>query len=100
PGTARQRSEERKKGQRALPQCLRQSFHEFAGCSIRYCDWARSFYKAQLRRGKSHHVALRALAFKWIRILFTCWKQRTPYNSQRYLDALKQRGSLYANACE
>jgi transposase len=83
----------------ACPKFLRQSFHEFAGCSIRYCGWARAHYEAQRAQGKGHHVALRALAFKWIRILFACWKQRIPYDPQRYLQALQQRGSLYANAC-
>ena len=83
----------------ACPKFLRQSFHEFAGCSIRYCGWARTHYEAQRAQGKGHHVALRALAFKWIRILFACWKQRIPYDPQRYLHALQQRASPYANAC-
>ena len=42
----------------------------------------------QLARGKGHHAAVRAVAFKWIRILFACWKQCTPYDPQRYLQAL------------
>jgi len=83
----------------ACPKFLRQSFHEFAGCSIRYCGWARAHYEAQRAQGKGHHVALRALAFKWIRILFACWKQRIPYDPQRYLQALQQRASPYATAC-
>ena len=36
---------------------------------------------------------MRALAFKWIRILFRCWQERTPYNEQIYLQALARRGS-------
>lgn len=84
----------------ACPKFLRQSLHEFAGCSIRYCGWARAFYEAQRAQGKGHHAALRALAFKWIRILFACWKQRIPYDPQRYLQALQQRASPYANACQ
>ena len=31
----------------ACPKFLRQSFHEFAGCSIPRCSWAKSFYEAQ-----------------------------------------------------
>ncbi len=80
----------------ACPKFLRQSFHEFAGCSIPRCSWAKSFYEAQLARGKTHHVAVRALAFKWIRILFACWKEGLPYNEERYLQALKNRGSAHA----
>jgi hypothetical protein len=44
-------------------------------------------------------AALRSVAFKWIRILFACWKQRSPYDPQRYLQALQRRGSPLANPC-
>jgi len=40
-----------------------------------------------------NQAAVRALAFKWIRILYRCWKTRTPYNEARYLRALQERGS-------
>lgn len=42
------------------------------------------------------HAALRALAFKWIRIIFRCWHERTPYDEAQYLEALRQRGSTLA----
>jgi hypothetical protein len=38
-----------------------------------------------------HQAALRALAFKWIRILHRCWTDRIPYDESRYLLALKKR---------
>jgi transposase len=79
----------------ACPKFLRQSFHEFAGHSVRFCDWAAVFYVHQRARGKGHHAAVRALAYKWIRILFRCWKTRQPYDSKLYLSALLQRGSPY-----
>jgi Transposase/Transposase IS116/IS110/IS902 family len=96
-----------KKGQRkasvhfrqACPKFLRQSFHEFAGCSIRYCPWAKAHYEAQRARGNGHHAAVRSVAFKWIRILFACWKHRTSYDPQRYLQALQDRGSPLASTC-
>jgi transposase len=96
-----------KKGQRkasihfrqGCPKFLRQSFHEFAGCSIRYCCWAKTHYDGQRARGKGHHAAVRSVAFKWIRVLFACWKQHTPYDPQRFLQALQHRGSPLANAC-
>ena len=80
----------------ACPKFLRQSFHEFAACSIRYCSWAEACYQTQRNRGKGHHAAVRAVAFKWIRILFACWKQRVPYDPQRYQQTLQTRGSEYA----
>ena len=72
---------------------LRQTFHEFAGQSIRFTEWARAYYAQQRQRGKSHHAAVRALAFKWIRILWRCWQDRTPYDDARYVRALADRGS-------
>jgi len=45
----------------------RQSFHEWAGHTIGYSVWARAYYQQQRERGKDHHAAVRALAFKWIR---------------------------------
>ena len=33
------------------------------------------------------------LAFKWIRILYRCWQERTPYDEAIYLQALKRRNA-------
>jgi hypothetical protein len=38
-----------------------------------------------------HQAALRALAFKWIRIPYRCWIDRTPCDETRYLLALRKR---------
>ena len=38
-------------------------------------------------------MAIRALAFKWIRILHRCWMDRKPYDEAKYLMALKAKGS-------
>jgi len=77
----------------ACPKFLRQTFHEWAGHSIMYSVWARAYYQQQCARGKAHHAAVRALAFKWIRILFRCWKQRVTYSESTYLAALAKRNS-------
>lgn len=73
----------------ACPKFLRQGVHEFAAHSRRWCSWAAAFYRMQLSRGKEHHMAVRSLAFKWLRIIFRCWKNRTPYDDARYMDSLK-----------
>lgn len=82
----------------ACSKFLRQTFHEFAGCSIHQSDWARTCYDGLRKRGKSHHAALRALAFKWIRIMFRCWKDRKPYDESVYCNSLKSRRSPLADA--
>src|SRR5215469_12231181 len=77
----------------ACPKFLRQSFHEWAGHSIMQSAWARAYYQQQRDRGSDHHAAVRALAFKWIRIVFRCWKDRVAYDENKYLAALTKRGS-------
>ena len=78
---------------RGCPKFVRQTFHEFAACSISKSRWARAYYTQQRRRGLKHQAAVRALAYKWIRILFRCWKNRTPYDEQRYCQSLEKRNS-------
>lgn len=80
----------------AAPTFLRQTFHEFAGHSRHKCAWAKAFYELQRRRGKDHHAAVRSLAFKWIRILFRCWKDNVPYDENRYVQQLQACGSPLA----
>jgi transposase len=75
------------------PTFLRQTFVEWAAESIRHSFWARMYYQQQRDKGKAHQAAVRALAFKWIRILYRCWQERTPYDESTYLLALKHRGS-------
>jgi transposase len=80
----------------ACPKFMKQTFHEFADQSIRFSKWARAYYDLLRDRGKDHHTALRALAYKWIRILFRCWKDRKPYNEEKYIQALRRTGSAVA----
>ncbi len=81
----------------ACPKFVRQTFHEWANCSLRYCDWAREHYQRQRDRGKGHHAAIRSVAAKWIRILYRCWKDRTPYDDNRYRQALARRQAPKTN---
>ena len=75
----------------ACSKFLRQSFHEFADHSRKWCGWAKALHQRLRRSGQGHHAAVRVLAFKWIRILFHCWKTRTCYDEQIYLKSLEKR---------
>ena len=77
----------------ACPTFLRQTFVEWAGSTIPRSFWASAYYHRQRAKGSSHQAAVRALAYKWIRILYRCWQTRTPYDESVYLLALKHRGS-------
>lgn len=70
------------------PKFFRQTFHEFAACSIPQSAWAAAFYQLQRARGKGHHAAVRALAFRWIRIIVRCWQDRAQYDEARYTQRL------------
>jgi transposase len=74
----------------ACPKFVRQTFHEFALHSIRQCGWARQYYEHRRARGMSHQAAVRTLAYKWIRIIYRCWKDRVPYEEQRYRGAYRK----------
>ena len=78
----------------ACPQFVRQTFHEWAAHSIGSSAWAKSYYQQQRAKGKPRNTVIRALAFKWIRILFRCWKDGQPYCEDRYLRALAHRKQL------
>ena len=79
---------------------LRQTFIEWAAQTINKSYWAGAYYQQQRDKGATYQAAVRALAFKWIRILYRCWKTRTPYNEATYLKALKRRGSPLLNPPE
>jgi len=81
------------------PTFLRQTFVEWAAQTINKSYWAGLYYYQQRAKGSSYQAAVRALAFKWMRILYRCWVTRTPYDEAKYLKALNERGSpLLMNA--
>jgi transposase len=75
------------------PKFLRQTLVEWAAASSRHSCWAQAYYQQQRDKGKAHQAAVRALAFKWLRILYRCWQERTPYDESIYLQALKRRNA-------
>ena len=75
------------------PTGLRHTCVEWAAASLRHAFWARLYYQQQRDKGKAQQAAVRALAFKWSRLLSRCWQERNPYDEATYLLALKHRGS-------
>src|SRR5205823_1905944 len=68
---------------------LRNAMHQFAWQSTQQEGWAREYYDRKRVEGKSHTVAVRALANVWSRIIFalrrdgTCYQPSTFEESQR-----------------
>ena len=81
---------------KACPKFQRQTVHEFARLSVYKSQWAANYVQYHTEKGKSYHTIIRSLAFKWLRILFRCWKNETPYNEEQYMARLAKRGSIFA----
>jgi transposase len=79
----------------ACPGFSHQTHLEYAELTLRKSLWALLYYQ-QKRNRLGHYAALRALAFKWDRILFRCWINRTAYDERVYLESLYKHGSPLA----
>jgi len=55
--------------------------------------WARAFYEQAPFQEQVPPRRRPRLAFKWIRIVFRCWKDHTPYDEALYLKSLAHRAS-------
>ena len=79
---------------------LRQSFVEWAALTIPRSHWAAVYYAKQREAGKDHNKAVRALAFRWIRILYRCWQDGVKYSENTRLKTLRKAGSPLVAATE
>ena len=65
----------------------RNALHQFGGPSTLQEAWAREYYQRKRAEGKSHTVAVRALANVWARILYAVWKTKQPYQTTTFEQA-------------
>lgn len=65
----------------------RQALTVFADNSRHADPWARQLYGNALSRGHRHPHAIRILARGWVRIIWQCWSNQTPYDPGRHLTA-------------
>ncbi|SRR6266851_2077614 len=79
------------------PKFGRQTFHENASHAVRKEGWTKSCYERQRARKKGHHAAVRSVAFKLMRIYFSCWKHQKCYDANLYEKALEKHGSPLAS---
>ena len=77
----------------ACPAFIRQSFLEWVGQTLTTSKWARAYYEQQKAKGVKTYTARRALAYKWIRIIWRCWQDKTTYDETTYIETLTQRQS-------
>jgi transposase len=63
---------------------LRLAVTTWADNSRRSSPWAADVYAAARARGHDHPHATRILARAWLRVLYACWKTRTPYDATKH----------------
>lgn len=70
---------------------LRRAVTTWADNTRHSSSWARGFYDRARARGADHPHATRILARAWLRVLWRCWQDRTPYDDIRHLAAAAAR---------
>jgi len=63
---------------------LRVAVSTLADASRHHNPWAADIYQRARQRGADHPHALRILGRAWLRILWRCWHDHTPYDPQRH----------------
>lgn len=70
---------------------LRTAAHQLAWISLPKSEWARAYYDRHRAQGHSHHHALRALAAKWLKIIFACSRRQVPYDETYHLATMARQ---------
>lgn len=63
---------------------LRNALHQFAWQSTLREGWARDYYQRKRAEGKTHSMAVRALANVWVRIIYRMWVSKTSYQTATF----------------
>jgi hypothetical protein len=71
---------------------LRNALYQFAGQSTHQEAWANDYYQHKRAEGKSHSMAVRALANIWVRIIYRMWQRKTSYQATVFEQAQQQHG--------
>jgi len=66
---------------------LRNALQQFAWQSTQKEVWALTYYQRKRREGKSHAMAVRALANQWVRIMYALWAKHETYDPSTFLAA-------------
>lgn len=66
---------------------LRNALQQFAWQSTQKEAWALAYYQRKRREGKSHSMAVRALANQWVRLIYALWSKQETYDPATFLAA-------------
>lgn len=71
---------------------FRDAITSFAYQSTRFCPWAAAFYHKAHKNKMRHHLILRNLAAKWLKIIYRMWVDRRPYDDSVIVRSLAIHG--------
>ena len=63
---------------------LRNALYQFARATTLQEAWAASYYQRKRAEGKTHSMALRALANVWVGIIYRMWQTKTCYQTMTF----------------
>ena len=69
---------------RACDKRLRTAVGALADTTRHWHPWAHDVYQRARARGRDHPHAIRILGRAWIRVLWRCWHDRTPYDPTQH----------------
>jgi transposase len=75
---------------------LRNALQQFAWQTTQSEPWAADYYQRKRTEGKSHTVAVRALANVWVRIIFALWVNHQCYQRTTFEQAQHQHARRVA----
>jgi transposase len=75
---------------------LRNALYQFAWQSTLEEPWALDYYRRKRADGKSHTMAVRALANVWVRIIYAMWFNHTCYDPATFAAAQRRHARLAA----
>ena len=78
---------------RACNKTLRATVHLWADLSRKGCVWAEVYYQKKKAEGMTHAAALRCLGQRWVKILWTMWRNRTAYDEATHTRNQVRHGS-------
>lgn len=76
---------------RACSHPLRKAADDFARQSVRHSAWARDYLTSQMALGHSKARAFRALANRWMKIVWTLWQRQEVYSEAKHAANRTQR---------
>lgn len=71
---------------------LRSAVDDLARQSVRHSGWARAYFQQQLNKGHSASRSYRALANRWLKIMWTLWQRYEIYDEATHVANRSRQG--------